>query len=281
MTEEVNAVAESEPETPAIAEEPQKVVDAEPQTTEETTEPQEELDYIEFDGKQYQVPKALKPGYMMQADYTKKTTEVANQRKELDALRASLNQQSNVAQEEMQLRAADLAIDAQLQQYGQVNWDQLWAQDPVGAPQQWARYQQLRDVKGQIAANLSKHADSRSQQAKQDVVKRFEQTHEFAKTQIPGWTPETDKQVLDWARSQGATDETIRSAMSPMVYKMLFLARLGEQTLNKKPAAQPQQAKPTSTIGGKSNPSAGKSIADMDMDEYVAHRKKQMAARGR
>lgn len=285
MADELNPVVESEPVEPAIVEEPEKV-GAEPEGNEPEagSEPQpqeEELDFIEFDGKQYQVPKAIKPGFLMQADYTRKTQEVANQRRELEQGFQRLQQQSKTSQEEMQLRAADLAIDAQLQHYAQVNWDQLWATDPVGAPQQWARYQQLEKTKQQIGQELAGHERTRSQNAQQETVKRFEQTHEYAKTKIPGWTPELDKQIISWAKNQGATDENILSAMSPMVYKMLYLARIGEQTLSKKPAAQTKQPNPTTVIGGKSNPSAGKTIADMDMEEYVAFRTKQNAAKGR
>src|SRR5690348_3643336 len=123
MADELNTVAESEPET-AIADEPVKVTDAAPEGGEpqaESEQPQEELDTIEFDGKQYQVPKAIKPGYMMQADYTRKTQEVANQRRELEQAKERLTQQTHATQEEMTARAAAVVIDAQLQQYAQVN----------------------------------------------------------------------------------------------------------------------------------------------------------------
>ena len=70
----------------------------------------------------------------------------------------------------------------------------------------------------------------------------------------------------------------IATAMNPMVYELLRLAEIGDQTLKKRQTASVKPAvtvKPTSTIGGRANPSAGKSPADMSMEEYVAWRTKQ------
>src|SRR5437868_9942337 len=54
----------------------------------------EESDEIEHEGRKYQVPKALKPLLLMQADYTRKTQEVAEQRRAVQAERQALHQTS-------------------------------------------------------------------------------------------------------------------------------------------------------------------------------------------
>lgn len=287
MNDDQTPIAE-ELETAIEAEEPVDVNALEAAETEATEteptaqeEPAEELETIELDGKQYQIPAALKGGFLMQQDYTRKTQELAEQRRGLEEMSNNLRQQTQASQEEMQSRATLVALDTALEHFAQTNWDQFMSQDPIEANRQWMRYQQLKEQRGQIANDLQQRHFQRTHEAKQDTAKRFAETQEFAKKNIKGWSPELETQVLEFARSQGATDDNIRDAMSPMVFKLLYLARIGNESLSKAttvpkvPAAQP--AKPLSTVGGKSNPGSGKSIADMDMDEYVAHRQAQMA----
>src|SRR5215216_3195421 len=47
----------------------------------------DEFEDVDFAGKQYRLPKELKSALMMQADYTRKTQDVAEQRKALEGER--------------------------------------------------------------------------------------------------------------------------------------------------------------------------------------------------
>ncbi|MDW6020245.1 hypothetical protein SAZ10_00550 [Mesorhizobium sp. BAC0120] len=286
MADELNPVAENEPENPEIEQQPESgpLEGERPEGGEPREDgPQEEieLDTIELDGKAYQIPKALKPGFMMQADYTRKTQEVARARRELEHFRENLTQHAQAADEEMTQRAALVALDAQLQQFAKLNWDQLSAEDPLAANREFMRFQALEKVKDQIGRDLAQKSVLRSQAAQHEIVSRFEQTQDYASKNIKGWSPELDREIIDWAMSKGATEQNILSAMSPMVYEMLYLARIGDQALKKQPAApnNSARARPTSTVGGKSNPSAGKSLSEMSMDEYVEYRRRQMGSK--
>jgi hypothetical protein len=215
---------------------------------------------------------------MMQADYTRKTQEVARARRELEQFRENLSQHAQAADEEMTQRAALVALDAQLQQFAKLNWDQLSAEDPIGANREFMRFQALEKIKDQVGKDLVQKSVLRSQAAQHEIVSRFEQTQDYARKNIKGWSPELDREIVDWAMSKGATEQNILSAMSPMVYEMLYLARVGDQALRKTAAPNNSAgARPTSTVGGKSNPSAGKSLSEMSMEEYVQYRRKQMA----
>src|SRR5262245_52574677 len=56
--------------------------EVEPQAVDNESGPEpEESEEIEHDGRKYLVPKALRPLLLMQADYTRKTQEVAEQRR--------------------------------------------------------------------------------------------------------------------------------------------------------------------------------------------------------
>jgi hypothetical protein len=269
----------AEAETPIGEQEPNEpeTPDTEQVDGEELPEPEEDLEEFDWNGKKIKGPKGLKDGVLMHGDYTRKTQEVAATRKELDERAQQLNQQFQASNEELTARGHLSVLKSQMAEYANVNWNQLSAEDPIGAQQHWMRFQTMKDQAAAIDAELNNRQTQRSQQAQQETAKRFEQTQEWAKKNLKGWTPETDSQVVEWAKSKGATNQNLLDAMSPMVYEMLYLARLGEQALTKKPAA-PKPAplvEPLKVVAAKANPPARKSLADMDMDEYVAARRKQ------
>jgi hypothetical protein len=72
-------------QAPPESEQPETEVSAE-----STGDPSSEFDEIEFDGSRYQVPKPLKDAFMHKSDYTRKTQELANQRRETEALQSQL-----------------------------------------------------------------------------------------------------------------------------------------------------------------------------------------------
>lgn len=285
MTDEQDPFAD-ELNSPAIEAEEPMDIDAEAAALAgqaEQTEQAQEFETIEFDGKQYQVPAALKGGFLMQADYTRKTQELAEQRRGLEDVASHVRQQAQASEEEITSRAALVALDTALEQYAQLDWNQLAANDPSGAQHHWMRYQTLKEQRGQLAEDLHHRQGWRAQMAQQETARRFEETQDFARRHIKGWSPELDLQIIEFARSKGATDQNLRDAMSPLVYNLLHLARIGEQALNKTTAPKAstaRTARPLSMVGGRSSPSAGKSLHDMSMEEYAEHRTAQMR-RGR
>ena len=80
---EVEALPEVEEEIEETTDEPELDEDGNP--VEEPAEPEEETTEIVKDGKAYKVPAALKDEILMHADYTRKTQEVAELRKSVEA----------------------------------------------------------------------------------------------------------------------------------------------------------------------------------------------------
>jgi hypothetical protein len=243
--------------------------------------PAEEFEEVEWDGKKYTVPKPLKGGLMMQADYTRKTQEIAEQRKAIQQRAQEIEKAAQASQEEMQAQVALHSIDNEIKRYNAVDWDQFVTENPIEANKQWMRFQSLKDQRNDIAGEVTKRQSERAAAAERDIRQRLTAAQEHA-MKLPGWSPEMDLRIIEYAKSRGASEQEIANAMSPAVYEILLDAELGaqvrkqRQTASAKPSAA--VAKPTSTVGGRANPSAGKSLADMDMDDYVAARRKQMTA---
>lgn len=238
----------------------------------------EEIEYaeIELNGKKYQIPAELKDGYLMQSDYTRKTQEVAEQRKAIEARQAEIEQMGQVSEREMQAKVELHSINQRLEQYGQVDWNAWQDEDPISAQKGWIEYQQLERKAGHIGQQLQQVQSHRSEMAKQDTANRLQETRAFAEKNIKGWTPEIDAKVTEFATTElGFPVETLVGAYSPPVYNALYLAYLGSQSLKSataKPKPQPSaQIKPLSKISGKGNAPSRKPLEEMSMDEYAAH----------
>lgn len=295
MTEGVTAIAEEQavpaietqkPDTaqiPEVKDEPidldaprEEEVPGELQAKEEEPQPEAvaepDVVEIELNGKKYTVPAELKDGYLMQADYTRKTQEVAEIRKTAEVQKAEAETFYNVSQEVLEARAALINVDSQLKRYQELDWRALENEDPMAAMSAWREFQQLKEVRGNVGGFLDKQQNERSVKAQQETAKRLRETRAFAETKIPGWSPEVDAKVTEFAESKGFTRETLLNAYSPPVYEVLYLAWLGNQSLQKQqtaPRAQPSPVQPLRTVSAKSSPAVTKSPADMSMDEYA------------
>lgn len=251
-------------------------VDSPEEGEEATAENLEEFEEFEWNGKPIKAPKGLKDGVLMHSDYTRKTQEVAQTRKELEQRAEAIAQQAQATEEELKVRATKIQLDAEIERFKDFDWNAYQAarqQDPFGADEAWNYKAHLMAQKNDVEAKLSEAEKSRSAMAQQEVAKRLHETEQFARSK--GWTKETDQQVIEFALQKGANPQQLQQMMSPLVYEVLHLARLGAQLVNK-PAPKPAQAtKPLEVVGAKTNPPARKSLEDMSMEEYVAHRQKQ------
>lgn len=298
MADEQENIDSPELESPAIEVEQDpttndnEVEEAEtPETAElvegadEALEPEVEYAEIERNGKKYQVPKELESEFLMQGDYTRKTQEVAAQRKELEAFEAKVRQQAQFTEEELTERATLVNVNSQLEQYKAVDWNAWEQEDPMAANSHWRQFQTLKEQRAELTANLGQRQEFRTLEAQQDIAKRIEETKKFAQAEIKGWTPAIDEQILGFTQQMGIDKEAIVQAMNPQVYKILHMAWVGSQALNKPANTAPKinpkvEIKPLSTVSAKSSPTGRVNVAEIDnMDEYAAARRKQMARR--
>jgi len=243
------------------------------ETEEESGEP--ETAEVELNGEKYKVPAALKDAFLMQADYTRKTQAVAETRKIAEAKLAEAESVFNVSNEVLEARAALLNVSNGLNQFQNVDWAKLEAEDPIGAMSAWRQYQQLEKARGEITGFLNEEQSKRAATAEQEAANRLRETAEFARTKIPGWSPEVDAKVTAFAEAElGFTRDTLKSAYSPSVYKALHLAWLGHQSLQKQNAQPKAPAAPTKPLGKvtpRANPVAG--LDDrLSMDEWIQRR---------
>lgn len=288
MADELESIASVEPDEPAIEQEvevEQPTSPDEEETEIEGIDPDDDdddnknddLEEFDWNGQKVKGPKGLKDGVLMQADYTKKTQDIAATRKELEERAQRIEQQAAAGEEEIQHRATMHTIESELARFKEFDWNayqQARQVDPFAADEAWNYVQHLRAQKADVGAKISEAEQRRSSEAQQEFAKRMNETQQYARSK--GYSPEIDKQILDFAFQKGATPQKLQSVMSPLVYEMLYLARIGEQALKKvatppKPASAP--VAPLQVVAAKASPPARKSLGEMSMEEYVAARK--------
>jgi hypothetical protein len=286
MDGEQESIAEVEQELPAIetemeADEPVNLdePDEDQDTEEELQTEDDDSEEFDWNGKKVRGPKGLKDGVLMHADYTRKTQETSALRKELDERSQRLDQQFQASEEYLDARADLRVVTKELERFKEYDWTQYQQHrlsDPLSADEAWNYAQHLRNQKGQLEASIQQHEGRRTAEAQQSVAKRMQETHEHVKANLKGWTPDTDKQVIDFAMSKGITQDELRNTMDPRIYEMIYLARIGSQVLNKpapKPAPAAKPTEPLRVVNGRSTPAGRKSLGEMSMDEYAEARK--------
>lgn len=236
-----------------------------------------ELVDIEYDGETYKLPPKLKDALLRQADYTKKTMEVAEQRKEIAATKERVDALANLQTEQLGVVFQAEQARARLQQL---------AQTPIGGLSQEeinSLRLDYRDTEQQVA-QLTQHAAnmiSQEQQARaQQAAKAREDCIKAASKQVPNFTDQRRTELETLAISMGATPEDIADVTHPVVYKLLHLADIGQKFIDRQRKTsrveQAQATTPVPVVGG-NKATATKDPDKMSTEEWMKWRNKQLS----
>ncbi|HJP69560.1 MAG TPA: hypothetical protein VJ846_11715, partial [Sphingomicrobium sp.] len=105
---------------PTLDEQGNPIGEEDPSTDSARTGEEEELEEIERGGKKAKIPSWLKPELMMQADYTRKTQELAEARRAFEAERGAIH---HATQTERAAEANLAMIDQQIGHYSTIDWN--------------------------------------------------------------------------------------------------------------------------------------------------------------
>lgn len=268
MSEETtNPVSESiEPE---VSDDADSLKDDDAESTAAEAEAEEEE--VEHEGTKYKIPRALKSALMMQADYTRKTQEVAQERKGIEQDRERFVQQVQAQQADMREYAQLYSVGERLQQYEQVNWQKYSADDPVAAQAAFFEYSQLKEARSTLANNLTQKQEQKAFEKQQETAKQLEQSQATLAREIKGWSPALQQQLVTFARQDGWSDSEINNVTVAQI-KTLHARLIGDQVIKKQLEAAPKtEAKPVTQVGG-GGASARKSPTQMSDSEFAKWR---------
>jgi hypothetical protein len=251
QVDETQPVEESEEDTETAASEEDEsgVEDApEEETSEEQSEEEEEPEEqeqqqtftVKVDGKEVSVTlDELQKGYSRTQDYTRKTQQIAEVRKQVE-------QETQAVRAEREQYAQLLgALQAQLQSSEpQVDLDRLYHEDPI----EWVRQKEV------MRERQEKFAAIQSEQQRLAQVSQYEQQRameaQLASQQeallaaLPEWKdPKKAKAekalVVESAKAAGFTDEDLKSVYDHRLVLLLRKAALFDQMVSKRQGIKP------------------------------------------
>lgn len=249
-------------------------------TDDQVTDAVEETEEVDWeDGKKYAVPKALKDALLRQADYTRKTQEVAEQRKALEARDKAFAQQAEWQQANIKEYARLEAITDRLSQFQGVNWAQLNQDDPVRAQALFIEKSNLESAQRELRDGLTQKQQQAMWEQQQNAAKRLQEGRAALAKAIPNFTPELAKSLRDHGTSYGYTPDEIGAVDDPRAVQVLHDAYLWRQYQNKQRAAANQkpvqQAEPVRQVTGR-KPTQPGLRDDLSTEEWVKRRNQQL-----
>ena len=248
-------------------------------------EAEPEFEEVEVDGERLNVPKSaaekLRAAMLRQADYTRKTQELAQQREQLERMQGDTKAQIETERAQVQSVARMLAIDERLQQYQNTDWQAMSQSDPVTAQQKFFEYTQLKDQRAALVDQV-RHAEAqRALKQQQETAGRLQQAQEVLTREIKGWSPNLAKELRSVAKSLGAEDRDIDGINAPWIVRALHAQKLlSEMTAKAAKAPAPAPAVPVQTITG-ARDVARKDPDKMSIDEWMATERRRAAKLGR
>lgn len=239
-----------DPETDTPDEDETALVDDEPEEEEATPEAEEEPEeaaepeadedvLVTLDGDEKVTLKDLKAGYFRQADYTRKTTELAQERKTVEATKAQLAERTTVVETALQ------NLSGYLQ--GLIPPEpplQLAQTDP-------GRYQYQRALRESAIAELGQLVSIKGEvdTHKQSVSEADQRAYREAEAQRlvkamphltdPGKRAAFDASVKAAALEFGFTEDEVAATVDHRILRLVHYARIGQKAeVNRNNAAR-------------------------------------------
>ena len=217
--------------------------DTEQSELDEDTEEQEQPQVfsVKVDGKEVEVTlDELQKGYSRTQDYTRKTQQIAEVRKqteaELQAVRAEREQYAQLLS----------ALESQVQQVAQPNidWDRLYQEDPI----EWVRQREVmrenQEKSAAIQSEQQRLAQLSQQEQAQFMQQRLQQEQEALLAAIPDWKDAKKAQaekalLVEFGQKIGFTSDELKSVVDHRAVLMLRKAALYDQMMSKRGNIKP------------------------------------------
>ncbi len=227
--------------------------------SEDEAEEYEEQEYftVKINGEDKDVTlEELAAGYSRQSDYTKKTTEVANQRKEVEQLQSELSQERQALQQGLQQLNQQLSSQSSNEPTKEY-WDNLYQDDPLEYVKQRDDWRDKKEQLAQVTTAQQQIAQQQAQEQQVEFQKHLAQEQQKLVQAIPEWKDAKKAEVekasmVTWAKRAGFSEQELNQASDHRAIVTMRKAYLFDQLQNEKPLIQKKVRKaPKMTKGGK------------------------------
>ena len=217
--------------------------DSEQSEEEEDSEEEEQPQVftVKVDGKEVEVTlDELQKGYSRTQDYTRKTQQIAEVRKQTEA------ELQEVRAEREQYAQLLGALQAQVQQAAQpqVDWDRLYQEDPI----EWVRQREVMRENQEKAAAIQSEQQRLAQLSQREQLQQREallaQEQEALVAAIPEWKDAKKAQaekamLVQFGQKIGFTPDDLKNVVDHRAVVMLRKAALYDQMMSKRGQIKP------------------------------------------
>ena len=174
-------------------------------------------------------------------DYTKKTQELAEQRRQTEMYAQALRAQEQTIRQQAELQGAFIkdigkveALSEQIAQFEGLDWSSLTDTDPVQAQKLWISYQQLQTKRTQGQQEIQQKAAYLQQQRNQQDEMRLGQARAELLRVMPDFNSDKASWIKESSRSYGFTDDELSTVSDPRMVLVLADAAAYRKLQNEK-----------------------------------------------
>jgi hypothetical protein len=278
--EGVDTGAEAQPEEGQPEPESEEVESAETQDeTEESSEevegeeeegeeeaPRDEKFVVKVDGKEIEVPKdELIRGYQREADYTRKTQKLAEERKLVE----SEFQQVRGEREQYSQILGQLQQKLQELQPQEPDWNRLEVEDPTEYARQWTSHQRRQQQVYAVQAEQERLNQMRQAELQKSMQQIMATEVSRLKEKIPEWSSpekakEEGKALLEYGQNLGFSEQELNTITDSRALLALHKAWKYDQMMSKRPEFQAKIKKAPKMVTPGSAGSVGSKSSDIN-----------------
>jgi len=250
--EEVEAKAETETEVEQQAETQQE----ETQEVAEQEEASEDLNAIEeqttdlhqvtVNGEKIDVDlEELKAGYQKDADYRRKTEELAIEKRELRAEEDRLKNQYSTKMEDLNSLVATLNAEIN-NDMNSKELDALWEEDPTEAAKVDRRIQKRKNTIQQAQQKLRDHQQAQFQEILREEQKKLHLKHPEIADPIKGATVKSN--IMNYLSSKGFSNEDVARIYDSRYFDVIMDGMNFNKSKSVKPGLVSKKVKPSKFV---------------------------------
>lgn len=209
---------------------------------EEATEEPQQTYKVKIDGEEVEITldEALN-GYQRQQSFTRKSMELANQRKAFEQEAAEVKQMRDTYAQQLELLSAQIQQTVQQEPDWRALAETMSERDLFLAKTEWDQYKEQQKT---VEAERQRVAEQQMQDHQRNLEKHLQHQRVDMLQRIPDWqndeTRETERQeVIKYAQRRiGFSEEEIANASDARAIELLYKAWKWDNLQSKKPAAK-------------------------------------------
>ncbi len=198
---------------------------------------------IEVAGVKYQIPSAIKDGFLRNEDYTRKTQELAEQRRSYEHTSelAKSSQLERAFTESILTEQQELSvIDAYLSQVSKADWGSMSTDQVL---RQKLELDNIKERKNALKESIQDKRGKFDKDMQSRLGELRSKARELASKSIKDFGEETEKSMRAFAASEGLTEGEIDNVLlDPRSYRVIYKAMQYDKVQSS--AKTPVQTKP-------------------------------------